>query len=169
MKFLKIIALLFLLQGCSSNYEWGWYILSPENIEGLTNLKFLISGITTTIYISVVSIILAMIIGLIVALPSLSNNKFLSYFNITYVEIVRAIPLLVLIVFLALLNIKSSFNAERLLKKSINLEREVADLRLTYITSKSDLMILYRRSNFENVVKDLGLKTSIIPPEIIER
>ena len=47
----------------------GWYILSPENIDGLTNLKFLISGITTTIYISVVSIILAMIIGLVVALP----------------------------------------------------------------------------------------------------
>ena len=79
------------------------------------------------------------------------------------------IPLLILIVFLALINIKSSFNAENLLKKSINLEREVADLRLTYITSKSDLMILYRRSNFENVVKDLGLKTSILPPEIIER
>ena len=89
-----------MLQGCSSNYEWGWYILSPENIEGLTNLKFLISGITTTIYISVVSIILAMIIGLIVALPSLSNNKFLSYFNIAYVEIVRAIPLLVLILWI---------------------------------------------------------------------
>ena len=65
---------------------------SPENIEGLTNLKFLISGITTTIYISVVSIILAMIIGLIVALPSLSNNKFLSYFNIGYVEIVEIFP-----------------------------------------------------------------------------
>ena len=47
--------------------------LSPDNIDGLTNLKFLISGITTTIYISVVSIILAMIIGLIVALPSLSK------------------------------------------------------------------------------------------------
>ena len=97
MKFLKFISILFLLQGCSSNYEWGWYILSPDNIEGLTNLKFLIGGITTTIYISVVSIVLAMIIGLIVALPSLSNNKFLSYFNITYVEVVRAIPLLVLI------------------------------------------------------------------------
>ena len=78
MKLLQIVCLLF-LSGCSSNYEWGWYILSPENIEGLTNLKFLISGITTTIYISVVSIILAMIIGLIVALPSLSNNKFLTY------------------------------------------------------------------------------------------
>ena len=100
MKFLKLITLFFLLQGCSSNYEWGWYILSPNNVEGLTNLKFLISGITTTIYISVVSIILAMIVGLIVALPSLSNNKFLSYFNIIYVEIVRAIPLLVLILWI---------------------------------------------------------------------
>ena len=100
MEILKIASLLLLLQGCSSNYEWGWYILSPDNIDGLTNLKFLISGITTTIYISVVSIILAMIIGLIIALPSLSNNKFLSYLNITYVEIVRAIPLLVLILWI---------------------------------------------------------------------
>ena len=100
MRILKLIFILFLLQGCSSNYEWGWYILSPDNIEGLTNLKFLISGITTTIYISVVSIVLAMIIGLIVALPSLSNNKLISYFNITYVEIVRAMPLVVLILWI---------------------------------------------------------------------
>ena len=41
-----------------------------------------------------------MIIGLVVALPSLSNNKFLSYFNIAYVEIVRASPLLVLILWI---------------------------------------------------------------------
>ena len=100
MKFIKYIILFLILQSCSSNYEWGWYILSPDNVEGLTNLKFLISGITTTIYISVVSIILAMIIGLIVALPSLSKNKFLTYLNITYVEIVRAIPLLVLILWI---------------------------------------------------------------------
>ena len=100
MKIIKYFALFFLLQGCSSSYEWGWYILSPNNVEGLTNLKFLISGITTTIYISVISIVLAMIIGLIVALPSLSNNKLLSYFNIVYVEIVRAIPLLVLILWI---------------------------------------------------------------------
>ena len=58
------------------------------------------SGITTTIYISIISSILAMFIGLVVALPSLSNNKFLSYFNIAYVEIVRAIPLLVLIIWI---------------------------------------------------------------------
>ena len=100
MKFIKYLIFFIILQGCSSNYEWGWYILSPNNIEGLTNLRFLISGITTTIYISLVSIVLAMIIGLIVALPSLSDNKFLTYFNIGYVEIVRAIPLLVLILWI---------------------------------------------------------------------
>ena len=57
MKFLKFTFLLFILQGCSSNYEWGWYILDPDNVEGLTNLKFLISGITTTIYISIIGFI----------------------------------------------------------------------------------------------------------------
>ena len=62
MKCIKYSILLLTLQGCSSNYEWGWYILSPDNVEGLTNLKFLISGITTTIYISVISIILAMMV-----------------------------------------------------------------------------------------------------------
>ena len=100
MKFIKYLALFSILQGCNSDYEWGWNIIDPSNIDGLTNLKFLISGITITIYISVISIILAMIIGLVVALPSLSNNKFLSYFNIAYVELVRAIPLLVLILWI---------------------------------------------------------------------
>ena len=100
MKFIKYLALFLILQGCNSNYEWGWEILDPSSLDGLTNLKFLISGISITIYISVISIILAMFIGLVVALPSLSNNKFLSYFNIAYVEIVRAIPLLVLILWI---------------------------------------------------------------------
>ena len=100
MKFIKYLALFLILQGCNSDYQWGWNIIDPSSVEGLTNLKFLISGITITVYISVISIILAMIIGLIVALPSLSNNKFLSYFNIAYVEIVRAIPLLVLILWI---------------------------------------------------------------------
>jgi len=89
--------LLFLLITSCGSQELGWYILSPNNVNGLTNLKFLLSGLTTTIFISLISIIISMIIGMLVALPSLSKNKFLSYFNIAYVEIVRAVPLLVLI------------------------------------------------------------------------
>ena len=78
----------------------GWDIINPSNIDGLTNLQFLISGFNTTIYISVISIFFSMLIGLIVALPSLATNKILSSFNIVYVEIVRAIPLLVLILWI---------------------------------------------------------------------
>ena len=89
--------LLFLpLSGCN-DYEWGWFILSPSNASGLTNLKFLISGITTTIYISTISIVIAMVVGLLIAIPAITKNKYLSYINVFYVEVVRSVPLLVLI------------------------------------------------------------------------
>jgi len=93
------LLLLIPLTSCTDQ-ELGWFIISPNNIEGLTNLKFLLSGLTTTIYISVVSIIISMFLGLVVAIPSLAKNKFLTYINIGYVEIVRAVPLLVLILWI---------------------------------------------------------------------
>ena len=99
MKNLLFLLLILPLASCSGQ-ELGWFILSPNNVEGLTNLKFLLSGLTTTIYISVVSIIISAILGFIVAIPSLAKNKFLTYINIGYVEIVRAIPLLVLILWI---------------------------------------------------------------------
>ena len=99
MKNIFFLLLIFPLTSCTDQ-ELGWFIISPNNIEGLTNLKFLLSGLTTTIYISVVSITISMLLGLIVAIPSLAKNKFLTYINIGYVEIVRAVPLLVLILWI---------------------------------------------------------------------
>jgi len=96
---LLFLLLILLLPSCSGQ-ELGWFILSPNNVEGLTNLKFLLSGMGVTIYISVISIIISMILGFIVAIPSLAKNRFLTYINIGYVEIVRAIPLLVLILWI---------------------------------------------------------------------
>jgi len=93
------LLLIIPLSSCTGQ-ELGWFIISPTNIEGLTNLKFLLSGLTTTIYISVISIIISMFLGLVVAIPSLAKNKFLTYINIGYVEIVRAVPLLVLILWI---------------------------------------------------------------------
>ena len=80
----------------------------------------------------------------------------------------KLIPFLLLIVFLVLVNIRSSFYAEKLLKESISLEKEVADLRLVYITTKSDLMSMHRRSVIEDIVQNQGLKTAVNPPMIIE-
>ena len=96
------ILLLFLaifLTSCGKS-DLNWLVLSPNNVEGLTNLKFLLSGLTTTIFISLVSIIISIFLGLVVAIPSLAKNKNLTYLNIGYVEIVRAIPLLVLILWI---------------------------------------------------------------------
>ena len=80
----------------------------------------------------------------------------------------KLIPFLLLIVFLVLVNIRSSFYAEMLLKESISLKKEVADLRLVYITTKSDLMSMHRRSVIENIVQNKGLETAVNPPMIIE-
>ena len=99
MKNIFFLLLIIPLSSCTDQ-ELGWFIVSPNNIEGLTNLKFLLSGLTTTIYISVVSIVISMFLGLVVAIPSLAKSKFLTYINIGYVEIVRAVPLLVLILWI---------------------------------------------------------------------
>ena len=96
---LFFLLLILPLSSCSGQ-ELGWFIISPNNVEGLTNLKFLVSGMGVTIYISFISIIISMLLGFIVAIPSLAKNKFLTYINIGYVEIVRAIPLLVLILWI---------------------------------------------------------------------
>ena len=96
--FLLLILLLF--NTSCGKQDLDWLIISPNNIDGLTNLKFLISGFTTTIYISLVSIFISIILGLIIAIPSLAKNKLLTYINIAYVEVVRAIPLLVLILWI---------------------------------------------------------------------
>ncbi len=99
MRNLTFLLLVLPLTSCGKS-ELNWLILSPQNVEGLTNLKFLLSGLTTTIYISIISIVISILIGLLIAIPSLSKNKFLTYLNIGYVEIVRAIPLLVLILWI---------------------------------------------------------------------
>ena len=99
MKNIFFLLLLIPLTSCTDQ-ELGWFIISPNNVEGLTNLKFLLSGLTTTIYISIVSIIISMILGFVVAIPSLAKSRFLTYINVGYVEIVRAIPLLVLILWI---------------------------------------------------------------------
>ena len=99
MRNIFFLLLILPLTSCSGQ-ELGWFVVSPDNIEGLTNLKFLLSGLTTTIFISVISIIISMILGFVIAVPSLAKSKFLTYINISYVEIIRAIPLLVLILWI---------------------------------------------------------------------
>ena len=95
MKRFMIFASLILLAGCSGN--WGWYVVDPTNPKGLINLKFMFSGMYYTILLSVTAICISVVVGLLVALPGLSDKKGWRAFNRIYVEIVRAVPILVLI------------------------------------------------------------------------
>ena len=94
-KILIPAAALLLLPGCSNN--WGWYVVDPTTTSGWNNLKFMASGAYYTIVMSVTAILISVVVGLLVALPGLSDKRGWRMFNRTYVEIVRAVPILVLI------------------------------------------------------------------------
>jgi len=90
-----ILLPVLLLSGCSGN--WGWYVVDPTTPAGQTNLRFLLSGLQYTIALSATAIVISMSVGLLVALPGLSSNRALRTASRVYVEIVRSVPLLVLI------------------------------------------------------------------------
>lgn len=94
-KIFVLIFAAFALSSCSD--DWGWYVVDPTLPKGMSNLKFLFSGLYYTVLLSVTAIVISVVIGLLVALPGLSNNRYLRGFNRTYVELVRAVPILVLI------------------------------------------------------------------------
>ena len=87
-------ALLF-LGGCSGN--WGWYVVNPSTQAGQRNLMFLLDGLYYTIALSVTAILISIILGLLVALPGLASQRPARVVNRVYVELVRAVPILVLI------------------------------------------------------------------------
>ena len=97
MKFLTLLLLSFLLSSCSTSYNWAWYVINPTLEQGLSNLEFLISGLWITISISLISIFISLLLGFFIAIPSFSKNKFLRIVNRVYIEFFRAIPLLVLL------------------------------------------------------------------------
>lgn len=93
----SLVVLLLPLAGCGSNYNWGWYVVLPTTTQGMTNIEFLLGGLGTTIVLSLCAILLSVTIGLLVALPGLSRNRLGRGFNRVYVELFRAIPILVML------------------------------------------------------------------------
>ena len=92
-----ILFVLFSLSSCSNTYQWGWYVISPNNKIGLSNIEFLLGGLKFTIMVSLISMVFAIILGLIVSIAGTTKIKVLKIVNIGYTEIIRAIPVLVMI------------------------------------------------------------------------
>jgi len=97
--FLAALILVALMAGgCKgTDYNWGWYEVLPSTEKGVSNLKFLFSGIWLTVALSSIAIFFSVIVGLFLSLPGLSGNYYVRSFNRIYVETFRSIPVLVLI------------------------------------------------------------------------
>ncbi len=94
MKNLLALAALTLLAGCGSGGNWGWYVIDPTTTQGWNNISFLLDGFGATILLSVIAAALSMVIGMLVALPGMSANTWISLPSRVYIEFIRAIPLL---------------------------------------------------------------------------
>lgn len=86
------------LTGCGgSTYTWGWHVIDPRTAAGNVNLGFLLGGMKLTLAISVLAFLLALMLGLLVSIPLLSANRWARGFARSYVELLRAIPSLVML------------------------------------------------------------------------
>lgn len=64
-------------------------------------LRFLASGVVATLFLTVASFALALVVGLAAALMRLSRSPLLQTPAVLYVEVVRGVPLLVLLLYIA--------------------------------------------------------------------
>jgi polar amino acid transport system permease protein len=93
-----LAALAVSLAGCGSGtYTWGWYVVSPLDARGQANLRFLVAGCWATVSISLAAIALSVVLGAVLAIAAIARNRVLRAANRVYVEALRAVPLLVLL------------------------------------------------------------------------
>lgn len=105
-KFLFTVGLLVWFLSISTgklNYNWQWYRV-PKYIFTMVNGKFvsgpLLQGVIITLEITVVSLVLSCIIGLVTALLRLSDSFSARALARMYMEFIRNTPLLVQIFFI---------------------------------------------------------------------
>ena len=83
-----------------------WTTITRQNYREA--FLFIIVGIETTIIVSLVSYAIALILGLTTALAQVSGNSIFRNFGKVYIEVVRGIPMLVLIFFIALVGVPAA-------------------------------------------------------------
>ena len=92
---------LFLIEviGVRFDYKFDFSVYLDERTPGVTYLELVLIGLATTIEISLISIILAMGLGVALAVMRLSRVKILDVVSKVYIEFFRNTPLLLQIFF----------------------------------------------------------------------
>lgn len=94
---LYLVALIITDEETRSSF---WYMLGQTPV-GLLNGQILFKGIVITLTIAVFGYLLAMIVGLILGLMRTSSNPILYNVASFYVEVIRGVPMLVLLLYVA--------------------------------------------------------------------
>jgi len=98
MNCIRIVAALWLtvlVSGCASSEKWGWYVISPTTRQGRINVEFLLSGVGWTIALTVCCVLLSIVLGFVLYLPRIADNRWLNGLNRMLIELFRSIPPLV--------------------------------------------------------------------------
>jgi His/Glu/Gln/Arg/opine family amino acid ABC transporter permease subunit len=75
------------------NYKFQWYLITR-------NWQPILEGILVTYWVTILSMALCLVFGLVLALMRLSNRRWVSLIAQTYIEVVRAIPLYVFLLWI---------------------------------------------------------------------
>jgi His/Glu/Gln/Arg/opine family amino acid ABC transporter permease subunit len=81
------------------------YLFDPGNWEWLftgNNARYILEGFLINLEIALIAMVLALIVGLLLALARLARNPVLSFVAGTWVDVFRNLPLIFLILYLAL-------------------------------------------------------------------
>ncbi len=90
---------------------------------------------------------------------------------LTRKSVIRQLPFILFLAFLAIVYITNRYHAEKITRRTIDLQEQLNELRAQYTTTASELMYLSRQSQVLKLVEEnnLGLKESTVPPNKIIR
>jgi len=90
---------------------------------------------------------------------------------LTRKSIVKQLPYILFLSFLALIYIGNRYHAEKIIRELDKMQNDVMDLRAESITSESDLMYISKQSEVARLLREehSSIKESVTPPVKIRR
>ena len=85
---------------------------------------------------------------------------------LTRKRVIRQLPFILFLTFLAIIYIGNRYHAEKIVRKTVVLQNEIKELRAEAITTASELMFISKQSEVSKLVKqnNLNLEESVEPP-----
>jgi hypothetical protein len=98
-----------------------------------------------------------------------SFRNFIDGTVLTREVVIKQLPFIVFVVFLAIIYIGNRYHAEKVVRETVSLQNEVKELRSEAITTSAKLMSRSRQSEVVRMVEknDLGLEELLEPPNKI--